>query len=274
MNSDDIYNAPYEETTPLTWTHVARAYSFVIVNVLLSQLFQLKLSYSLIVSSIRCMVQLTVMGLLLRLIFDANSPWIVALMTIAFLILGAYETVYQQSRRRYTGMVTSRTLTNLLGMMFALKYKPFWNPPEFIPTLGTVLGNSIPGMAIALNHCIQHFTENKCRVELYLSLGATRWEAANPIVVEAIRLGFLPTINALSVMGLISIPGLMTGQILSGVPVNYAVKFQIIMMFMIAAGTCLGILFVVLVSIAHKMYCSPLVTEEHSLPIALHKCLP
>ncbi|KAK9763597.1 hypothetical protein K7432_009583 [Basidiobolus ranarum] len=222
--------------------------------VMLSQFLRLKLSYSLIISSLRCMIQLTVMGFLLQLIFDANSPWIVALMTIAFLVLGAYETVYHQSRRRYKGMfqaiflsmLVSTTVVSIVGMIFALQYKPFWNPPEFIPTIGTVLGNSIPGMAIALNHSIQHFTENKCRIELYLSFGATRWEAANPIIVESIRLGFLPTINALSVMGLISIPGLMTGQIMSGVPVGHAVKFQIIMMFMIAAGTCLGILLVVL----------------------------
>jgi putative ABC transport system permease protein len=85
-------------------------------------------------------------------------------------------------------------------------------------------------------------------IEGDLALGATRWEAARPLIGEALRTGMIPTINAMMVMGLVSLPGMMTGQMLAGASPTAAVRYQIVIMFMIAATTALGTLAVILLA--------------------------
>jgi putative ABC transport system permease protein len=83
-------------------------------------------------------------------------------------------------------------------------------------------------------------------VDTLLALGATRWEAARRPIQQAVRTGMIPTINAMMVVGLVSLPGMMTGQLLGGVAPTQAVRYQIMIMFLIAAGTALGTVGVVL----------------------------
>ena len=77
-------------------------------------------------------------------------------------------------------------------------------------------------------------------METLLALGATRWEAARQPIQQAVRTGMVPTINAMMVVGLVSLPGMMTGQLLGGVPPLQAVMYQIVIMFLLAAATSLG----------------------------------
>ena len=123
-----------------------------------------------------------------------------------------------------------------------MKQHPFWIPETFIPTMGMLLGNMMSGMAVALSSCLSSVGSRKEHIETYLAFGASRWEAGQSIAIEAVRLAMLPTINQMSVIGLISIPGMMTGQILGGAPVMNAVRYQQIIMFMISASTALGVL--------------------------------
>jgi putative ABC transport system permease protein len=85
-------------------------------------------------------------------------------------------------------------------------------------------------------------------VEALLALGATRWEAARRPVEEAVRTGLIPILNAMMVVGVVSLPGMMTGQILAGASPLEAVKYQIVVMFLIASGTAIGTVSVVLLS--------------------------
>lgn len=84
-------------------------------------------------------------------------------------------------------------------------------------------------------------------LETRLAFGATRFEAARPLAVEAIRVGMLPVITQLGVMGLINIPGMMTGQLMAGMPMKDAVIYQQCIMFMIAASSALGVIMAVVV---------------------------
>jgi ABC-type iron transport system FetAB permease component len=84
---------------------------------------------------------------------------------------------------------------------------PFWAPQTFIPTIGMLLGNLLSGIAVALNNCLTNVDDNKERLDTYLAFGASRWEAGRSIAVDAIRVAMLPTINQMSVIGLIAIPG-------------------------------------------------------------------
>lgn len=136
----------------------------------------------------------------------------------------------------------STLLIGIIGTKWAMDETPFWAPQTFIPTIGMLLGNLLSGMAVALSSCLGSVSSNKEQMETYLAFGASRWEAGQSIAVEAIRLAMLPTINQMSVIGLISIPGMMSGSILGGAPIMNAVRYQQIIMFMISAATAMGVL--------------------------------
>ncbi|KAL0073129.1 hypothetical protein F4703DRAFT_1899754 [Phycomyces blakesleeanus] len=245
-----LADAPEKVTPSLTWVNVAFASSFILINGLISILLGLRLEKSLIISAIRCLIQLTIMGYILEDVFKARHPALVMLMTFVLIILGAYETVYNKSKLTYKGMFMSVLVSTgfstlfigIIGAKWAMRQDPFWIPETFIPTMGMLLGNMMSGMAVALSSCLSSLTTNKEHMETYLACGASRWEAGRSIAIEAVRLAMLPTINQMSVIGLISIPGMMTGQILGGASVMNAVRYQQIIMFLISASTALGVL--------------------------------
>ncbi|GAN10681.1 conserved hypothetical protein [Mucor ambiguus] len=244
-------DSPQHKPAPtLTWVNVAIASSFILINGFISLVLGLQLEKTLIIAAIRCLVQLTLMGFILEDVFKTRHPALVMLMTFVLIFLGAYETVYNKSKQTYKGMFISVLLSSgiatlvvgIVGTRFAMKQAPFWIPEIFIPTMGMLLGNAMSGMAVALSSCLSSVGTRKEQIETYLAFGASRWEAGQSIAIEAVRLSMLPTINQMSVIGLIAIPGMMTGQILGGAPVSNAVKYQQIIMFLISASTALGVL--------------------------------
>ncbi|KAG1090198.1 hypothetical protein G6F57_010149 [Rhizopus arrhizus] len=216
----------------------------------ISVVLGLKLEKTLIIAALRCLIQLTIMGFILEDVFKTKRPELVMLMACVLILLGAYETVYNKSKQTYKGMFISVLLSSgistlvigIIGSRWAMNQKTFWLPEVFIPTMGMLLGNTMSGMAVALSSCLSSVSHQKEQIETHLAFGASRWEAGQSIAIEAVRLSMLPTINQMSVIGLISIPGMMTGQILGGAPVSNAVKYQQIIMFLISASTALGVL--------------------------------
>jgi putative ABC transport system permease protein len=111
-----------------------------------------------------------------------------------------------------------------------------------------ILGNTLNGISLGLDRLGDELSGQRDRVEALLCLGATRWEAAHSAIETAVRTGMIPMINSMMVVGIVSLPGMMTGQLLSGVDPIQAVKYQIVILFLIAAGTALGTISVVLLS--------------------------
>lgn len=142
----------------------------------------------------------------------------------------------------------STLLIGILGTRWAMLQKPFWQAEVFIPTIGLLLGITTGSMAVALDSFLTEVGTNQGRIETYLAYGATRFEASRTVAIEAVRLAMLPTINRMSIVGLITIPGTMTGQILSGAPIMNAARYQMIISFMISAASGLAVLSVIAVS--------------------------
>jgi uncharacterized protein (TIGR00245 family) len=194
------------------------------------------------------------MGLVLQDVFKAQNPYIVLAMIIVLVFLGANEIFFSKSKKRHSGMYfsvfislgLSTMVIGIIGSRYSLNQERFWKPQIFIPTMGMLLGNSMSAIAVGTSYALNQFSEQKERIEMYLSFGASRWEAGRPVAIEAIRLAMLPTINSMSIVGLISIPGMMTGQIIGGAPIMDAVKYQQIIMFMISASTALSVLMSIL----------------------------
>ncbi|RHZ50627.1 hypothetical protein Glove_494g15 [Diversispora epigaea] len=249
-NIENVEISDKPKNVPLHWSNVGVASSFILINGFISFWLNLRLEKSLFISSIRCLVQLTIMGLILEDVFKARHPFVVMTMIFVLIFLAANEVSYNKSRKRHTGMffsvlvsLTLSTLTiGIIGSRYALSQVPFWEPQVFIPTMGMLLGNCMSTVAVGNSYALGQFSEQRENIEMYLAFGASRWEAGRPVAVEAIRLAMLPIINSMSIIGLISIPGMMTGQIIGGAPIMDAVKYQQIIMFMISASSALGVL--------------------------------
>jgi len=240
----------------LTYTQVAAAALLILINGAISIALRLGMERTLAWASVRTVLQLWLVGLVLEWVFQVDRWYIVlALLTLMTLIAGI--TAGQRNRRRFPGiwfntivsLWAATWLTTAYVLLVVLQDTTSWYQPQYaIPLVGMVLGNSLNGTSIGLNSFTDTLVSHREQVEMALTLGASRWEAARTPVQHAVRTGMIPIINSMMVVGIVSLPGMMTGQLLSGTAPIAAVKYQIVIMFLIASATALCTVGVVLLS--------------------------
>ena len=209
---------------------------------------------ALLIAGLRTVVQLMLIGYVLTLIFSAgNWYWVAAIMAVMLLVAG-YE-VNARQHRPFSGLwgyglgtasmfVSSFTLL-LLVLLVLVQPEPWYKPQYSIPLLGMLLGNSMTGIALSLDRLTESAWKQRHEIEARLMLGQGWNEAISSVRTEALRSGLMPIINAMAAAGVVSLPGMMTGQILSGTPPVEASKYQILIMFLITAASGLGSLLAV-----------------------------
>ena len=242
----------------LTYWDLAAASVHVFIDAGLSIIFRLRVHRSLLIAAIRMAVQLTLVGLVLTTLFSVVSPLWTGLAALGMVLFAGHEAAQRQERPLSgwwsyglgTGsMMMSSVLVTVFALLTALRPNPWYDPRYAIPLLGMILGNCMTGIALGLDTLTTSLVSRRAAVEAQLMLGATRQEAVAPVTREALRSALMPTINSMSATGVVSLPGMMTGQILGGVPPAEAVKYQILVMFLIAGGTGLGAVTAVLGSV-------------------------
>jgi putative ABC transport system permease protein len=224
----------------------------ILVNVGLSAALRLGLGRSLLVASLRMVVQLLLVGFVLEWLFHQDQAPLIVLVGAAMAMIAGVSAV-QRTRQRFAGIylnsllsvMASSALVTGLAVTGLIRPEPWYNPQYLIPLLGMVLGNTLNGISLGLDRFMEGLRSGRDQVETDLALGATRWEACQTVVRDAIRVAMIPTINSMMVMGLVSLPGMMTGQILQGAAPAAAVRYQIVILFMIASATALGVFGVV-----------------------------
>jgi UDP-glucose/iron transport system permease protein len=233
----------------LNYWELASASVFVFIDAGLSVIFRLNLHRSLLVAAIRMTVQLALVGLVLTALFSLVSPLWTGIAAFGMVLFAGHEAAQRQERRLSgwwshglgTGcMMMSSVLVTVFAVLTALRPNPWYDPRYAIPLLGMILGNCMTGIGLGLNTLTTSVVSHRASVEAQLMLGATRQVALGPVTRQALRSALMPVINSMSVTGVVSLPGMMTGQILGGVPPAEAVKYQILVMFLIAGGTGLG----------------------------------
>ncbi len=235
---------------PLDITDLLVAASLMLINGLASWAFALKLERTLFINSVRMAVQLAMIGFVLKWIFAQTSPvWTAGLATIMILVAG-YEIVSRLSRRpkgfsAYLLGSGTLFLVGTLGTGFAvlgiIGPDPWYQPRYVLPILGMVLGNAMTGIALTSSTLFESANRDRTAIEARLSLGANRYNAMGETLRLALRTGLMPILNAMAASGIVSLPGMMTGQILAGVDPIEATKYQIMIMFLIAGATALGV---------------------------------
>ena len=236
-------NGPIE----LSVADLAAAAALLLIHGALSAWLGLGLERKLLVAALRTVVQLTLLGYLLVPVLTWDEPGLVLLLCCAMVAVGAREAV-RRVQRRYRGigavalgsLALSGGTTAVLATAVLVAVDPWWSPRYLIPLLGMILGNGLTGIGLGLDRCLDGLHRGRGGVEVLLARGATRWEAARPVAAEAIRTGLIPILNSMSVVGLVSIPGMMTGQILGGTDPIAASRYQILILFLIAGATALG----------------------------------
>jgi putative ABC transport system permease protein len=251
---------------PIGYGQLALAALLILVNVALSMALRLGLEKSLAIAALRMVIQLLLIGFVLEWLFIQENALVVVAIALVMTLIAGISAV-NRTQRRFAGIywqsllsvLASSALVTGFAMVGILRVQPWYMPQYLIPLLGMVLGNTLSGISLGLDRFMESLATQRDHIETRLTLGATRWEATHSQVREAIRVGMIPTINSMMVMGLVSLPGMMTGQILAGASPIDAVRYQIVIIFMIAAGAALGVFSVVL--LAYHRLLSP----EHQL---------
>jgi putative ABC transport system permease protein len=261
---------------PLSFWQVAIAASLVLVSGGISLALRLGLERRLLVAAIRTVVQLLLIGLVLRWIFE-NRQWyfVLALLTAMTLIAGV--AAVRRVEHRYPGIWLDSIVSIWASSWLMAAVAVFgvvqvqgadgmsWHNPRYvIPLLSMILGNTLSGISLGLDRLASELASKRDQVETLLALGATRWEAAQPAIRQSVRTAMIPTINMMMVAGVVSLPGMMTGQILAGMDPENAAKYQIVIIFLIAAGAALGT-----VSVALLGYRRLFTPEHQFLPSRL-----
>jgi putative ABC transport system permease protein len=207
----------------ISWLNVGITTLLVFLTGLCSLFLKLRLGRDLFIGTIRTFLQLFLLGYVLKIVFALNNPWIIFSL-FSFMIFFAAVTIsgrIKEKRVPYflpvlASIFLSYTVINLFVMIAIVQVKPWYQPVYFIPIGGMIIGNSMNALAIAIDTWFEGIKKERDRIELYLSLGATPVESSAENYKDAIKSGMIPSINALMSVGIVFIPGMMTGQIIAG----------------------------------------------------------
>jgi putative ABC transport system permease protein len=231
--------------------------SFALLFVLSAQagslIYGLGLVKDLSIGTVRTFLQLFVMGFALRVIFDLDMLE-ATLGVFAVMLIMAVETIRGRVKERtvpfaipmFLAMLSSYFVVSVTVTGVIVGAKPWWQARYFIPLGGMIIGNSMNALAISLDRLFSDLRAKRDLVEMRLSLGADYREASREIMADAVRAGMIPSINSMMGVGVVFIPGMMTGQILAGADPLTAIRYQIVVMLMLVGSTAIGSMIVVL----------------------------
>ena len=215
------------------------ALGMVAVAAIISELMHMGIGKTLMWSSCRALVQLCAMGFIIGYVIRSNSVWMVfSLMAV----------VMSRARGIPKGLAGPIFLSLVITMLLMLtlvtelivRPHPWYAPQLVVPLTGMLLGNTVTALAVGLSRFYESMEERRDEVDMMLALGATPWESARPSIVSSIRLGLLPTTASLASSGIVTIPGMMAGQVIAGGDPLNAAKYQFVVLDAIAALTLLA----------------------------------
>ncbi|MFW5944342.1 MAG: ABC transporter permease [Bacteroidota bacterium] len=244
-----------EQTLDINYINLFLGYLLVLIPVIIFYHFRTGLIKDSLIAVIRMTLQLLVVGLYLEILFEYNNAWINSFWWIIMVIIATF-TIMRRAylTRRYfliplaVSLATSLAIVDayFLGIIIDLDY--FFDARYFIPISGIILGNCLKTNILGLNTFYKTLRQEKMRYRYYLANGATQGEALAPFMREALKTAFNPLIATITVIGLISLPGLMTGQILGGASPDVAIKYQIMLMLSLFASTLISVVLTIIIA--------------------------
>jgi putative ABC transport system permease protein len=226
---------------------LALALLLVVAVLAVSLAQRLGLERDLALGAARTIVQLYLVGLILAAVFAAATWYWVVLILAVMTAVATHAAVSRLGRPlpgaywiAATALTVSTTATLAYVIGAVVQVRPWWEPQYIIPIAGMILGNSMTSAALAGDRLQSDLRARRDEVEARLALGFSCRDALQPLVRAALRAAMIPTVNAMMTVGVVQLPGMMTGQILAGSSPLLAIRYQIVVVFMQAAATAIG----------------------------------
>ena len=219
------------------------ASALMLVAGLVSWKLELGQTRRIVVSSVRCFMQLLAAGFLLTYLFEFQIWWLVAL------VLAAMQIAVSRVKSRIPGLVPSVFVSLFVSSLVVgfivvegvVHADPWFNARQVVPIVGMIMGNAMAAVAVAIDRLFSDLDARASEMFSLTALGATPREAAAPSLKAAIGAGMTPVLANMSAAGIVTFPGMMTGQLLAGADPLSAAKYQIVVMLMLSAANTVAI---------------------------------
>jgi putative ABC transport system permease protein len=228
---------------------VAIAAVLIVVDAVLSLVLRLRLHTQLAIAAVRLVVQLVAIGYILRLVFAVASPLVTLAVVLVMVAIAGREVAARPEQRlerlgNYTvgasAVAFATFLTATLALTTAIRPQPWYDARYAIPLAGIILGSVLNGGSLALDSMLSGVVRERAAIEAQLCLGASFFQAMRGLMRASVRRALLPIINQMSAAGVVTLPGIMTGQILAGMDPLEAAKYQILLIFLLSGGSGLA----------------------------------
>jgi putative ABC transport system permease protein len=233
---------------------IAISAMLIVLDGVLSLALRLNLHRQLAIAAVRMVVQLVLVGFILRFVFALSSPLVTLAVVVVMVAIAGREVAARPEQRlgrigNYaigaSAVALATFLAAVLALTTAIRPQPWYDARYAIPLAGIILGNVLNGASLALDSMLSGVVRERAAIEAQLALGATFGQAIRGLVRASVRRALLPIINQMSAAGIITLPGIMTGQILAGMDPLEAAKYQILLMFLLSGGSALAAVVVV-----------------------------
>jgi putative ABC transport system permease protein len=219
------------------------AYLFIAVLIAIVKWRGIKREKLIILATIRMTIQLSLVGYVLAYLFERPHPLVTLAVILCMLVFAIY-TIFQQVKGINQTLKGIIILSMLTGPVLSLFYfqlivihlQPWYDPRYFITIGGMIIGGAMTGITLAIKRLVEGMNSERRIVEAALMLGAKPEHAMKSIVNSAFDSAILPTVNSMLGMGIIFLPGMMTGQILSGTSPLLSIQYQIVILLGILGG--------------------------------------
>ncbi|MEX3747622.1 MULTISPECIES: ABC transporter permease [Lysinibacillus] len=218
----------------MTYISLSLTLIFVFIPLLLSKTLKLGLEKDTILATIRSIIQLLAVGYILKFVFDAQSYMYIFLMVALMIVVATLNA--RKKGKGIKGITWKIALTLIViefvtqGVLLGFNIVPA-TAQYIIPISGMMIGNSMVLSILFLNRFTAEITSHQNEIELILSLGGTPKQAIHRQLINAVKASMIPTIESQKTIGLVQLPGMMSGQIIGGADPIQAVQFQLLIIF-------------------------------------------
>ncbi|MDO6687513.1 MULTISPECIES: ABC transporter permease [unclassified Agarivorans] len=227
-------------TIDISWSALGLFCLVLLIPVFINWRFNLALGKDIGISLMRMLLQLALLGVYLQFLFELNSLWVNLLWLTVMLLVGASAIIGKAKLPRkalffpvLSGLILGLSPLLVILLLALLKPAPAYSAQYLIPLAGMLLGNSLSGNIVALQRLFSALNEKTSEYQGYLALGASRQQATQGFLQSAMQQAFAPVLASMSTVGLVTLPGMMTGQILAGSDPMVAVKYQLVILIAI-----------------------------------------
>lgn len=231
------------------------ASALVIIALLIDYKEKLGLGKDIFIAAIRTVLQLFIIGYVLSAIFKLDNAIVTSLMVLFIIVNAAYNSGKKASHLEH-GFKTSLiaismgTLLSLLVLVLSGTIK--WTPSQIVPITGMIASNAMTAVGVGYRTMNSKFTDQRQQIQEKLALGATKKQATLPIIKESIKTAMSPSVDRAKTVGLVSLPGMMSGLMFAGIDPTTAIRYQIVVMFMLISTT--GFATMIASYLAYKQY--------------------